>query len=155
MNPEMRIIREVNVEAENFYEDAISLGDHAAFALKGRNQDRHRAQITGLISIAESALKTSDVFDYIKKQMARVAEWQLPASGQPDTTPGFGERLNRYLEQNLAQKLDALCKRLEEGKITVDPQKRRHIHLLLIRQFLRQMAIEYEYKTVYEESKES
>lgn len=142
MNLEMRIIREVNVEAENFYEDAISLGDHAAFALKAA----HRAQITGLESIAESAFKTSDVFDYLKKQIARFTYWRLPFPEHPDATLGFGERLKRYLEQNLTQTLDALCARLKDDQTTVDQQTRRRIHLLLIRQFLRQMAAEYEYQ---------
>ena len=35
MNPEMKIIREVRNQAEDFYDDAIKLGDHAAHALKG------------------------------------------------------------------------------------------------------------------------
>ena len=34
MKKEMQIILEVNNQAENFYEDAILLGDHAAYALK-------------------------------------------------------------------------------------------------------------------------
>lgn len=143
MNPEMRIIREVNIEAENFYEDAVSLGDHAAYALKAV----HRAQITGLESIAESSFKTSDVFDYLKKQIARFTYWRLAYPEDPAASLGFGERLKRYLEENLAQKLDDLCDRLKkDGQTTVDPQTRRRIYLLLIRQFLRQMAAEYEYQ---------
>ena len=35
MNPEMKIIREVSDQAEEFYADAVRLGDHAAIALKG------------------------------------------------------------------------------------------------------------------------
>ena len=64
MNPEMKIIREVSIQAEDFYDDAVKLGDHAAFALKAA----HRSQMTSLENIAESTFKTSDIFDYIKKQ---------------------------------------------------------------------------------------
>ncbi len=146
MNLEMRIIREVNIEAEDFYEDAISLGDHAAFALGGSEKSSRRSQVTNLESIAESAFKTSDVFDYLKKQIARFPHWRQPFPEHPDATLGFGERLKRYLEQNLAERLKAMCARLEEEHTIVDQQTRRRIHLLLIRQFLRQMAAEYEYQ---------
>lgn len=143
MNLEMKIIREVNIQAEQFYDDAVSLGDHAAYALK----DRHRAQITGLETIAESAFKTSDVFDYVKKQTARLKEWRQPFSEHQDTKIGFGERLKRYLEHDLAQKMTSTCSRLDIGNTTdQEKQQRRHIYLLLIRQFLRQMAAEYEYQ---------
>ena len=65
-------IREVNIQAEEFYKDAVDLGTHAAYTLK----DNHRSQMTGLENIAESALKYSDIFDYIKRQTARYSYWQ-------------------------------------------------------------------------------
>jgi hypothetical protein len=143
MNLEMRIIREVNIQAENFYEDAVKLGDHAAYALK----DRHRAQITGLENIAESAFKTSDIFDFIKKQIARSPHWRASFPEHKDPNIGFGERLKYYLEHDLAQKMASTCARLEIQDATdEDKQTRRHVYLLLIRQFLRQMAAEYEYQ---------
>ena len=49
MNPEMKIIREVNIQAENFYNEAVKLGDHAAYALKAQ----HRSQMTNLENIAD------------------------------------------------------------------------------------------------------
>jgi hypothetical protein len=143
MNREMKIIREVNIQAENFYEDAVKLGDHAAFALKAV----HRAQITGLENIAESAFKTSDVFDYIKKQIARFPYWRLPFPEHQDVNIGFGERLKHYLEHDLAQKMTSTCSGLDIGATTdQDQQQRRRVYLLLMRQFLRQMAAEYEYQ---------
>jgi hypothetical protein len=44
MNREMQIILEVNIQAEKFYDQAIRLGEHAAFVL-GRDR---RSQMTGL-----------------------------------------------------------------------------------------------------------
>ena len=143
MNSEMKIIREVSIQAENFYEDAVKLGDHAAFALKAV----HRSQITSLESIAESTFKTSDVFDYIKKQIARFPYWRQPFPEHTDKTVGFGERLMGYLEKELPKKLTIICNRLEIGNATDEQkQERRRIYLLLIRQFIRQMAAEYEYQ---------
>ena len=139
MNPEMKIIREVSNQAENFYNDAVKLGDHAAYTLKAA----HRSQITSLESIAESTFKTSDVCDYIKKQTARFPYWRQGFPEYKDPQLGFGERLKSYLEDELAKKRDAIC----DKKLDIqDMQERRRIHLLLMRQFIRQVAVEYEYQ---------
>jgi len=145
MNPEMKIIREVSIQAENFYDDAIKLGDHAAYALKAA----HRSQMTSLENIAESTFKTSDIFDYIKKQTSRFPYWRQPVRDQKDSDLGFGERLKNYLESDLKKTLVTICgpKRLEIGDVTdEEKQERRRIYLLLIRQFIRQMVVEYEYQ---------
>ena len=145
MNPEMKIIREVHIQAENFYNDAVKLGDHAAFVLRAQ----HRSQMTNLENIAESAFKTTDIFDYIKKQTARLVQWRQPFPDDKDGNVGFGERLKRYLEENLQTKLETVCSpnRLNIGDTTdEDKQERRRIYLLLIRQFIREMVVEYEYQ---------
>ncbi len=151
MNREMQIILEVNREAEDFYEDAVRLGDHAAHALTGR----HRAQITGLENIADSALKTSDVLDYIKRQTARFSYWRQNFMGRssqggpayPWNDLPFGERLKLYVEKALAVKRDEICERLKiSGNTDEERHLRRRIYLLLIRQFVHQVAIQYEYR---------
>ena len=147
MNPEMKIMREVSDQAENFYDDAIGLGDHAANALEAR----HRSQMTELENIADSALKRSDIFDYIKKQSARFPYWRKAfAEYRGDPKIGFGERLKNYLEKDMAQKLATICDpdHLNIGDSSnEDKQKRRRIYLMLIRQFIHQMVAEYEYQT--------
>src|SRR5947209_14868618 len=143
MNKGMQIIREVNIQAENFYEDAIQLGDHAAYALT----KAHRSQMTGLENIAESALKASDILDYIKRQTARTLSWRQVFPGEKPSDEAFGERLKNYLEKELARKRDAICgsKMLRIGNETdEDKTLRRHVYLLLIRQFIRQVVAEYE-----------
>ncbi len=152
MNEEMQIIREVNKQAERFYEDAVSLGDHAAHVLGGSEYDTHRAQLTGLENIAESTFKRSDVFDYIKKQTAKkTTGWRQPDPEAEDPTTGFGDRLRDHLEQKLPKRVDDICTRLKIGNTTdEEQQKRRRIHLLLIRQFLRQMVVEYEYRVSFD-----
>jgi hypothetical protein len=135
---EIKIIREVSYKAENFYSDSVSLGDHAAKAF----QERHRSQMTNLETLAESALKATDVFDYIKRQTARYQNWRFMHAGN-----AFGERLRSYLENNLVKTRDEICVTLKIGKESdEDQQERRHIYLQLIRQFIRQMVIEYEYQ---------
>jgi hypothetical protein len=143
MNPEMKIIREVSVEAEDFYDKAVELGQHAADALKAR----HRSQMTGLENIAESTFKTSDVFDYIKKQTARFPHWRQPSPERRAAAQGFGESLQVYLEGKLAERRDDVCRRLEIGDTSYEhKQERRRVYLLLIRQFIRSMVVEYEYQ---------
>jgi hypothetical protein len=138
---EIKIIREVNNQAENFYDKAVSLGDHAAKAFK----DKHRSQMTNLETLAESALKTTDIFDYIKRQTARDEHWRR--SHNP-TEGMLGERLRAYLTDNLKKTRDEVCDKLQIGEQSEnDQQTRRHIYLQLIRQFIRQMVIEYEYQT--------
>jgi hypothetical protein len=142
MNSEMKIIREISIQAEDFYEDAVRLGDHAAQALKAV----HRSQMTSLENIAESTFKTSDIFDYIKKQTARFSYWRQPYK---DSNLGFGERLKQYLENDLTQRLTTLCdpRHLDIGNSTDEQkQERRRIYLMLIRQFIRQMVVQYEYQ---------
>jgi|SRR5579884_435335 len=142
MNREMQIILEIDNQAEIFYPDAEKLGDHAATAIK----KDHRAQLTSLETIAESTNKISDVFDYIKKQTARNASWREPHRDSPNE--GFGIRLKKYLETDLKERSNRICQEplrigdtSDEGK-----RERRRIHLLLIRQFIRQMVVQYEYK---------
>jgi hypothetical protein len=150
MNKEMQIIREVNAQAELFYGDAVNLGQHAAQTFT----DKHRAQLTGLENIAESAFKTTDILDYIKKQTARFRHWQQGyALADPPTNDGFGERLKKYLESELPKKRDSICgpKKLNIGdKTDEEKQERRRIYLLLMRQFIHHMVVEYEYRVSYD-----
>ncbi len=141
MNPEMKIIREVNVQVDNFYGDAVKLGDHAAYALKAV----HRAQMTDLENVAENSFKSSDIFDFIKKQTARFSYWRQPFPEDKETNQGFGIRLMDYLEHNLMNRLKTVCDRLGIGDGSIDEkQERRRIYLMLIRQFIHKMVAEYE-----------
>lgn len=164
MNQDMKIIREINLEAEYSYEKAQTLGNHAYKAFK----DKRRAQLTGLENIAESSLKTSDIYDYIKKQIARSdagKDWRTESSNDllEDEVPrGFGERLKAYLEE-LSKRVDVVCKNvgivtevgkgkskqdleLERARWKEDRLKRQDIHMRLMREFIRQLVVQYEYR---------
>ncbi len=151
MNPEMKIIREVSVQAENFYDDAVRLGDHAASALT----ERHRSQMTSLENIAETTLKSSDVYDYIKKQMARphFDKWRIPPNqprppqGQQQPNKSFGQSLLDELDR-LKGTRDFICTHLSIG-IETDEDKydRQQVFLKLIRQLIRQVVVQYEFSS--------
>jgi hypothetical protein len=139
MNRTIKIIREVNDQAENFYRDAEALGDHAAEALgKAR-----RAQMTSLENIAESALKRTDVYDFIKKQIARHDDWRKPSK---DSKQGFGERLQAYLEKDLSPRITVIQNSVGTDDTIDKDQERKEIYLMLIRQFIRQVVVQYEYR---------
>jgi hypothetical protein len=154
MKKEMQIILEVNSQAERFYEDAIQIGDHAAHVLTAK----HRSQLTGLENVAESALKASDVLDYVKRQTARLSYWKqsFPASeSSGGSDESFGERLKNYIETSLGRMSNAICKdKLKIGENTEEYHRmRRRVYLLLIRQFVRRVVVQYEYRVSFASAK--
>ena len=145
MNSEMKIIREVSLEAEACYPDAVKIGDHAAAALKAR----HRSQMTNLENIAESSFTTSDILDYIKKQIARSTQWRQPDPTATDPKQGFGERLLVYLEEKIPRHVNAMYvnERLgSAGTSLQEQQQHRYVTLLLMRQVIRSIVVQYEYR---------
>ncbi len=142
---ELKIVHQVSNEAEAFYATSVELGDHAAYAL----QRSHRSQLVGLENITESALKATDIFDYIKRQTARSEHWRKPFPNH--SNEAFGLRLKNYLEQELAKKRDGLClpDRLNIGNGSeLDKRLRRRVYLLLIQQCIRQITVQYEFRIV-------
>ncbi|MBA2678587.1 MAG: hypothetical protein H0U76_09390 [Ktedonobacteraceae bacterium] len=139
------IILRVNEQAEDFYEKSKELGTRAArsFDTQGREREKHRSQMTGLENIAETTLKATDVLDYIKKQMARERSgWTIPEQQ-------FGEHLKRYIEDKdgLKVAVDAVCTSVGIGDTTEeDRRERKHVRLLLIRQLIRQVVVQFEYE---------
>ena len=143
MNKRTMIMLRVNEQAELFYEKSQELGILAAQSFGGERgkepqQQRHRAQMTSLENIAETTLKATDVLDYIKKQIARQAEWR---------NKGFGENLKSYIEKNLKADVATICASVGiDNKTEEDRRERQQIYLLLIRQFIRQIVVQYEYR---------
>lgn len=143
MNKRTEIILQINKQAEDFYEKSQELGTLAAqsfFNINQREREKHRSQMTGLENIAETAWKATDVLDYIKKQMAR------ERSGWT-TVHRFGENLKQYIENGLTPAIDDVCREVGIGNSTEqDRRDRQQIRLELIRQFIRQLVVQYEYQ---------
>lgn len=140
MNQQMKILKEIAqiADSDSFYGRAEELGEDASKAFGSR----HRSQMTSLENIANSTLKVTDVLDYIKKQVARADKnkrWRKDH---------FGARLKQYIEQDLRKQREEVCKVLEdvEGS-SIEGQR---IYLHLIREFVRQFVVHYEYQTAIE-----
>ncbi|RMG90057.1 MAG: hypothetical protein D6706_20285, partial [Chloroflexi bacterium] len=101
-------------------------------------EDKHRSQITKLENIANNAMKITDVINYLKKQTGKAKaneSWKAENLGNRlIEVVGFGGMLER--------KSQTICTSLG----LTDPADKQHIHLLLIREFVRQLAAHYEWE---------
>lgn len=129
MNREMQLIRAVALQADAVSAKAEDFGRRAADAITG---DAGNRQIKGLENIANSALKVSDVLDYIKRQTAKC---DRNKSWRKDD---FGASLLKFISEDLRRRCDAVAQQLGAADV-----ERQRIHLLLIREFVRQMAAHY------------
>ncbi len=135
MNTHMKILKEVGIEADKFREKTRKLGETASSAFSGQ-----KAQMKNLENIANSALKVSDVLDHIKRQTGK------SLAGRKWKEDKFGEKLLKEIKDTLGGQRDHICGKLQ---ITSDEQKL-DVHLFLIREFIRQVVIHYEFFTVRE-----
>ena len=157
MTNRIDMIKVVNewADRDDFYERAKSMGTLAAKAFFLEEQQhkasgerlkndlqKHRAQMTGLENIAETTLKFSDVLDYIKKQTARQAGWKKEVNGER-----FGVKLKNYLEGDFRNNdVDRVCGELSiDNQTDGDKRLRQQVTLELVRQFIRQLVVQYEY----------
>ncbi|HYV07031.1 MAG TPA: hypothetical protein VFB82_20715 [Blastocatellia bacterium] len=139
MNREMAFVRELAMQADTFYSESEGFGRWAARALPGK-----RAQITGLESIANSSLKISDVLDYLKKQTAKAKagkEWRQQDKAHKE----LGHQLITFIRDDLRVKRDAVCNSVGDstGQGASEFEKQQ-VFLALIREFVRQVAAQYE-----------
>ena len=137
MNQRMKIIKEVAqvADRDDFYGKAETLGEIAS----GAFDERHRSQMTSLENIANSTLKVTDVLDFIKKQFAKAKRnegWRKD---------DFGIKLKKYIEQSLRKRREEICHVLEG--VEEESIEGQRIYLSLIREFVRQLVVHYEYRT--------
>ena len=149
MKKRIELIIRVNKEAgsEEFYQKSQNLGILAAQSFReeqGRErQQRHRAQMTGLENIAETTLKVTDILDYIKKQTARQKGWQKEVGANKER---FGESLKKCIESELETFVNNVCTGFIDSTTDQGKQDRQEAYLLLVRQFIRQLVVRYEYE---------
>ena len=138
MNQQMKILKEITriADSDAFHERAENLGDIASKAFG----TRHRSQMTNLENIANSTLKVTDVLDYIKKQVARADKNKMWRKDN------FGTKLKKYIEESLRKRREEICTILEN--VEEDSVEGQRIYLNLIRQFVGQLAVHYEYRVV-------
>ena len=131
MNERMKILKEVALCADRFRDETKSLGETAAKAFS----EKHKAQLKGLENIANSALKVSDVLDYIKRQTGK----SKPNEGWK--AERFGATLLETIEQNLREDRDRICRTLK----IISGETKLEVYLTVIREFVKQIVIHYEY----------
>ena len=137
MNQHMKIIRKVAQQADNFSQDAERLGGKAAHAFPREA----RAQVTGLESIANSSLKVADILDYLKVRTARSHR-----DSREGPVKWCVENLGRELVEYLGETLKRVRDRIwADPDLIRTPEGDQEVHLLLIREFVRQLAAHYEY----------
>ena len=137
MNRQMQLVRAVALKADAFYGTAEKFGARMARPFSHEHgHERGRAQITGLEAIANSALKASDVLDYVKKQTARHEEWYKDNLG-PDLlsflTDGGPDSL--YKQRGAIEK-----------SLSLDAVERQQVTVMLYREFIRQVAAHYQFE---------
>jgi hypothetical protein len=149
----LKMIREVSLMADGFYNQAEALGKIAAKNELGIDEEvdeakgsgdkkrKHRSQITGLESIANSALKVTDVINYLKTQTARRKFWQ---------TGELGQQVLKFINVDLVDKKRQICTQLQ---LPLDQGEAQQIYLHLIREFVYQFAAQYEYQCMLAEAK--
>ncbi len=139
MNIRMKILKEVGMQADLFREKTEYFGNIATEAFSGS-----KAQMKNLENIANSALKVSDVLDYIKRQTGKSRgdeKWK---------TDKFGEKLLKEIKESLRKRRDMICENLQiksdEQKLEeLEELEELEVYLLLIREFVRQIVIFYEF----------
>lgn len=137
MNTQRRLqmIHAVAFEADQFYTKAEELGKVAAEAF-GKRQ---RSQMTNLQSVANNALKVSDVLDFIKTRTARSEKDKNWRKNK------FGQYLLEFIRKTLKSvHLKRVCHTLAISTDTVTVEKQQ-VYLHLIRAFVGQLVAQYEY----------
>ena len=139
MNQQMKNLKEIAqiADSKDFQTKVQELGEVASNVFR----PGQRNQLTNLNNIANSSLKVTDVINYIKKQVARADRNETWRKNN------FGTQLKKYIEQNLRERQ----KRVKGVK--EDSAEGQRFYLYLVREFLRQLVIHYEYRlTVGDES---
>lgn len=128
------MMKEVARVADGLAEKSKSLGEKAEKCFG----EKHKSQIRGLENIANSTIKVTDVKDYIKKQTGKHKEWRRHQ---------FGTTLLGEVEA-LSLKAGEIRGKLEEDFKEHDTSflpSSREIHILLIRELVKQVSAHYLY----------
>lgn len=131
MNQRLIILKEVAMRADNFQSQAEKMGKIAAKAFETKRPMRN------LENIANGAMKVSDVLNYVKRQTGKSSK------GEKWKKDGFGEELLNIVENRHLKERDRICEKLRVSS----EETRLDVYLLLIREFIRQLVVYYEYES--------
>jgi len=136
-NRKLKYLKEVNIIADQteFREKAKNMGEKAKTLFKDK------AQMKNLENIANSSMKITDILNFIKRQTGKDKDrknWYRN---------NFGPDLLDIMEGYLAGASTSVKQNLE----VTDHAEQMLIDLLIVREFIRQVVIHYEYRTVGQE----
>lgn len=134
----MKILKEISIKTDNFREETKSLGELAVDIFSN-----NKAQMKNLENIANSALKISDVLDFIKRQTGR------SKANEQWKKNNFGNKLLNKIENELKSERDKICQLLTVN----DDYQKLEIYLQLVREYIRQIVIHYEFKLSFKDEK--
>lgn len=132
MNQRMIILKEIAICADQFRSESEKLGIIANEAFKGTKHS-----MRSLENIANSAMKVSDVLNYIKRQTGKsekTKQWKKDE---------FGSELLKIINELILNRRERIC---QQQNITSE-ETRLEVYLLLIREFIRQLVVYYEYES--------
>lgn len=132
-NVHLKIMKEISIVADgdDFMAKAKEMGKRAKEIFK----DKHKSQMRNLENVSNSAYKVTDIFNYIKRQTGKDRDnnnWSKNSLGKDllRTLMTIKEEKGNQIYQSLS--LD-------------DPEDRLSINLSLIREFVFQMVVHYEF----------
>ena len=140
----MKTYKAITLHLDEMYQDAEHFGAVAAEAF---GRERGKAQLKNLENIANSTRKWSDVMDYIKRQTSRVREWkkeieiQTPRMNEPGKVI-FGLDLLKFLRTVMKSRREKIITELS----LTNEYTQQELYLLLIRGFIKQLIIHFEWR---------
>jgi len=136
MNRRLRMERAVALRAAALYETALTFGKRMA---RQFDDNRGRAQVKGLERLAARASVPAEVLTYVAEQTRRHRAWSdhdLGTDLLAVLTDGGSD--GRYAADSLYNQRDGIGDPLD-----LDETERRQVTLLLYREFLRQVTVQY------------
>ncbi len=145
MAKRMKIRKEVAFQLDTLTSEAERFGVAASLAF---GRDRGKAQLRNLQNIANSTLKVSDVFDYIKRQTARMWEWRKEVTIETEQkanplTVRFGPDILAFFKTKSG--ILENRKRIVDKLAIADPFVQQEMYLDLMRDFIKQLVIHFEW----------
>jgi len=136
-NRKLKYLKEANTIADQteFRGKAKDMGEKAGKIFSDKTQMKN------LENIANSSMKITDILNFIKRQTGKDKDRKNWYKNN------FGPELLDTMEGYLAEASTSVKQKLE----VTDPGEQMLIDLLIVREFIRQVVIHYEYRTVGQE----
>lgn len=134
---EITIRRAIATKSDAYYSDTQALGEIASLAF-----EKNKSQMRNLESIANSAVRVSDILDYVKRQTGRSRpskQWRWQDLGH-----NLLKMLDETTREHAQTIVDSVRVGVKEHRLEDDDLRR--VHILLCRELIRHLSIHYLYR---------